>query len=108
MPIAKELTDVFLDLFNEKNTRGLIKGLSSGQPYGPTRPINKEAIAECFERLLSFKAAKEQNYETVLSHLQDDTAKPAPKILPAGRFNSAETLPSAPLSILDGASASGV
>ena len=52
MPIAKELTEVFLGLFNTKNTKSLVLALSDNQPYSADRPINKKAIAESLTIIL--------------------------------------------------------
>jgi hypothetical protein len=77
MPIAKELTEVFLGLFNTKNTKSLVLALSDNQPYSADRPINKKAIAESLNLLLSYKSANGQNYEEFLSELQDLSENPS-------------------------------
>jgi hypothetical protein len=70
MPIAKELTEVFLGLFNERNVKSLVRTMSDSHPYSANRPINGPAIAESFDSLLSYKSANGQNYEEMLSRLQ--------------------------------------
>lgn len=72
MPTAFELTEVFLSLFDEENTKRLSAILASQCPYGADRPINKKAITESFNLLLDYKrSTKGSNYEELLSQLQD-------------------------------------
>ncbi len=70
MPIARELTEVFLDIFNRKNTRRLVEKMAAHQPYGENRPINKTAITEVFDVLLAYKERNGKNYEEILATLQ--------------------------------------
>ncbi|MCK9194735.1 MAG: hypothetical protein M0P19_12780 [Nevskia sp.] len=70
MPISRELTEIFLNLFNRSNTRGLIAGMANHQPFTADRPINKAAISEVFDLLLAYKENKGENYEELLSHIQ--------------------------------------
>ncbi len=78
MPISRELTEIFLNLFNTRNTRSLIIGIANHQPFGVDRPINKTAITEAFDLLMAYKEKKIENYEGLLSEIQalgDDYAK---------------------------------
>lgn len=70
MPIARELTEVFLNLFNRNNTRDLIARMAAHQPFTEDRPTNKAAIAEVFDLLLSYKEENGENYEELLSKIQ--------------------------------------
>jgi len=70
MPIARELTEVFLALFNQNNTKSLITKMANHQPFTEDRPINKAAITEVFELLLAYKKKKGENYEELLSQIQ--------------------------------------
>ena len=76
MPTANELTEVFLGLFNKKNSNHLAAALSCNQPFSEDRPINKKAIDESFDLLLTYKADKCGNYEDLLSKLQDLSGQP--------------------------------
>jgi hypothetical protein len=70
MPLAAELTEVFLGIFDDRKIRQLARILSSRQPYPKDRPINGKAISEGLSRLLSYKKAKGSNYEEFLAGLQ--------------------------------------
>jgi hypothetical protein len=70
MPISRELTEIFLNLFNRSNTRSLIAGMANHQPFTADRPINKPAISEVFDLLLAYKGKNGENYEELLSHIQ--------------------------------------
>ena len=70
MPIVRELTEVFLNIFNRNNVKNLVLGLANHQPYTPDRPINKTAIAESFNLLLFCKEKNIENYEEFFSKIQ--------------------------------------
>lgn len=70
MPISRELTEIFLNLFNRNNTKSLIASMANHQPFTSDRPINKYAISEVFELLLAYKENKGENYEELLSQIQ--------------------------------------
>lgn len=70
MPISRELTEMFLSLFNRSNTKSLIVGMANHQPFTADRPINKAAIAEVFDLLLAYKEKQGENYEELLSQIQ--------------------------------------
>ncbi|QGZ55085.1 hypothetical protein [Paraburkholderia acidiphila] len=76
MPTAYELTEVFLGLFDKRNTARLVAGLGNFQPYSADRPINKAAIAESFDLLLGYKDKKGGNYEELLAKIQDLAGQP--------------------------------
>lgn len=70
MPLASDLTKIFLSLFNEKNISVLINGLSSQKPYGEEYPISKDALKRAFDILLKYKNDPEcNNYELVISEI---------------------------------------
>jgi hypothetical protein len=71
MPISRELTEVFLSLFNRSNTKSLIVGMSNHQPFTADRPVNKAAITEVFDLLLAYKEKSGENYEELLSKIQE-------------------------------------
>jgi hypothetical protein len=70
MPLARELTEVLLGPFTERNVKQLLRAMSRGRPYGADRPPNAPALSECFEVLRAFKAANEPNYEVMLAQLE--------------------------------------
>lgn len=67
MPLASELTDVFLGIFPRKKAYRFAEILAKQNPYASDRPINKSAIFEGIELLLEYKGS---NYEELLSSLQ--------------------------------------
>ncbi|ALL66141.1 hypothetical protein K788_0003274 [Paraburkholderia caribensis MBA4] len=82
MPTAYELTEIFLGLFDRRNTHRLVAGLGNHQPYSADRPISKTAIAESFELLLDYKDKKGGNYEELLANIQglsEQPSKPQPE-----------------------------
>jgi hypothetical protein len=70
MPLASELTEVLVGPFNERNVKQLVSAMSRGRPFGADRPPNAPALSECFEVLLAFKSANDQNYEAMLAQLE--------------------------------------
>lgn len=71
MPLAYELTEDFLNLYNEANVNRLALAMSAWQPYGKERPINKNAIINGWGLLLDYKKSKGTNYEAFLADLQN-------------------------------------
>ena len=80
MPLASDLTEIFLSLFNDENIPLIINMLSSTKPYGEEYPINKEALKKAFDIILKYKndpACKDckncthcknfNNYELIIS-----------------------------------------
>ena len=70
MPLVRELTEVFLSIFNDERARELAIVLSSQRPYTRDRPINGKAITAGLRRLLDYRKAKGSNYEEFLAGLQ--------------------------------------
>jgi hypothetical protein len=70
MPLAAEVTDVFLRIFNKRDTRRFGDLLASQQPYTKDRPINPTAIHAGLDLLLKFKQENGKNYEEYLSRLE--------------------------------------
>jgi hypothetical protein len=70
MPLAGELTDVFLSLFDERKIRNLAALLSAQSPYTPDRPINQNAITAGLNLLIDYKKNNGSNYEALLAGLQ--------------------------------------
>lgn len=71
MPLAAELTDVFLRLFNKRSAKKFGDLLSKHEPFGADRPINKKAIFEGIDLVLYYKAMQGGNYEELLANLQN-------------------------------------
>lgn len=68
MPLASELTEVFLGMFPKRRAKRFGEILSQNDPYTKDRPINKKAIFEGIDLLLSYEGT---NYEELLSNLQE-------------------------------------
>jgi len=67
MPLASELTGVFLGMFTKRRANDFGNILSQNNPYSKDRPINKKAIFEGIDLLLEYEGG---NYEELLSNLQ--------------------------------------
>ena len=70
MPLASELTEVFLSLFTEPAAKQMAKAMSLHQPYGDDRPIDPKAIIAGWDFLLTYKKSGDKNYEAFLAELQ--------------------------------------
>ena len=71
MPLAYELTEDFLNAYNEAYVNRLALAMSAWQPYGTDRPINKNAIINGWGLLLDYKKNGGTNYEAFLADLQN-------------------------------------
>lgn len=71
MPLAFELTETFLSLFTKRSVETFCNVLSLNNPYGNERPINKTALKEALVMLLDYKENNGNNYEEILSNIQD-------------------------------------
>lgn len=71
MPLAAEVTKVFLELFNESNVPRIAAILSIKNPYGNDRPINKSAVHEVLTLVLNYKRKLGNDYEELLANLAD-------------------------------------
>ena len=71
MPLVNELTDVFLGIFEEKSALNFAKKISTHNPYGNGRSINEGAITEGIKLLLDYKRNNGNNYEYLLSRIQN-------------------------------------
>jgi len=71
MPLAKELTEVLLAPFNERDVKALVRAMCRGRPNGPDRPPNERALSECFDVLLSYKSSNGQNYGVPSASLRE-------------------------------------
>ena len=71
MPLAYELTEDFLSLYNDAYVSRLALAMSAWQPYGTERPINKTAIINGWGLLLDYKKNSGTNYEAFLADLQN-------------------------------------
>ncbi|WP_422403963.1 hypothetical protein, partial [Pseudomonas sp. GZD-209] len=74
MPLAIELTEVFLGLFTTKSTEHFVDVLAQNSPYGDDRPISRPALKRGMDLLLSYKAEAGKNYEELLSNIQSAAA----------------------------------
>jgi hypothetical protein len=70
MPLAFELTELFLGLFNSATIRALGRELSRQEPFGKERPINTNAIHLGLNLILDYKNKNGTNYEELLADLQ--------------------------------------
>ena len=70
MPLAVEVTEVFLSLFNERSARRFGAALSKQDPYGQGRPIDPSGIRDGLDLILSYKRDGGTNYEEVLARLE--------------------------------------
>ncbi len=70
MPLANELTEDFLGLFNPKNARRLADVLANNDPFSAGRPINRDAIHRGIDLLLACKTNGGVNYEVFLAKLE--------------------------------------
>jgi len=72
MPLASDLTKIFLSLFNDKNIPIIINHLSSQNPYGDDQPISEEALKRAFDILIKYQNDPDcNNYELVISEVYD-------------------------------------
>lgn len=67
MPLAYELTDVFLNVFNEKNANELVELVYQQNNNNKSRPINKAALNEAMRMVLDYKGS---NYEELLAEIE--------------------------------------
>lgn len=70
MPLAMELTKIFLGAFTEENSKRFIELLAHNEPFGSDRPINKKALNEAMSLVLEYKQSKGVNYEELLANIQ--------------------------------------
>ena len=70
MPLASEVTEVFLGMFNAKNAKELGDALAKQQPYGKDRSIRRDAIHAGLDLLLNYKSEGGANYEEFLAQLE--------------------------------------
>lgn len=68
MPLASEITEVFFGMFPKRRVKRFGEILSQNDPYTKDRPINKKAIFQGIDLLLSYEGT---NYEKLLSNLQE-------------------------------------
>ena len=69
MPLAAELTQVFLELFNERSAAALANKLSRQRPFSEDRPINAQAVHEAVDLVVKYRTKGGTNYEGVLTEL---------------------------------------
>jgi len=70
MPLAVEVTEIFLGIFSKRRAKSLGDLLSKNEPYGKDRPINKAAIHKGMDLLIEYKK-NGKNYEEFLARLEE-------------------------------------
>ena len=70
MPLTVELTEVFLNLFNEETVGRMAQAMSLRQPYGKDRPIHPKTIIAGWDSLLVYKKSGGKNYEAFLANIE--------------------------------------
>ncbi len=70
MPLVVEVSEVFLNLFNKRNSRRLGDKLATRDPYGEGRPVDEAGIREGLDLVLSYKRDGGKNYEELLGRLE--------------------------------------
>lgn len=70
MPLANELTKIFLGIFTKETSIQFTELLANNEPFGSSRPINKKAINEAINIVLDYKNMNNTNYEELLSKIQ--------------------------------------
>lgn len=71
MPLASDLTEVFLSIFDKDFINHLADKMSEIFPYGQNYPLNRDAIFEAFDLLLDFKEKEEKNYELIINAINN-------------------------------------
>lgn len=76
MPLAKDVTDIFLTLFDWWQVKKLVFMLSTKEPFGKDRPINKKSIAACLNIILDYKKRYKSsdgngNYEELIGIIEN-------------------------------------
>ncbi|MGX9462445.1 hypothetical protein ACWXWU_14595 [Shewanella sp. A14] len=67
MPLAYELTDVFINVFSEKNAKELVELVYQQNSNENSRPINRTALNEAMQMVLDYKGS---NYEDLLANIE--------------------------------------
>ena len=71
MPLASELTEMFLSIFTPRDVVRMGAILSAKEPFSKDRPINKKAITAGLNLLLDYKKQNGKNYEALLADLEN-------------------------------------
>ncbi|EGU39838.1 hypothetical protein VII00023_03493, partial [Vibrio ichthyoenteri ATCC 700023] len=67
MPLAYELTDVFINVFSEKNSKELVELVYQQNSNENSRPINRAALNEAMQMVLDYNGS---NYEELLANIE--------------------------------------
>jgi hypothetical protein len=78
MPLAVEVTEVFLNLFTEETVERMAKAMSLRQPYGAGRPVDPKAITAGWDSLLAYKRNGGMNYEAFLAEIENKAGLGSP------------------------------
>jgi hypothetical protein len=72
MPLASELTEIFLGLFDRHVVARLVPAMAKHNPFSADRPPNAKAIGDAFDILLKYKESRDKggNYELALTEIQ--------------------------------------
>ncbi|MCF4172729.1 MULTISPECIES: hypothetical protein [Vibrio] len=76
MPLASELTQVFLGVFSESFANKLVERLAMNEPFGSDRPVNLEAMKEVMSLVHDYQRQRGNNYEELLANIQNLTKQP--------------------------------
>jgi hypothetical protein len=78
MPLAAELTEVFLNVFTEEMVKRMVETMSLQQPYSKDRPIDPKAIIAGWDSLLAYKKSGGKNYEAFLAEIENKAGLGSP------------------------------
>ncbi|MBB1440529.1 hypothetical protein H5202_18000 [Shewanella sp. SG41-4] len=68
MPLTYELTNVFTNVFNEKNAKALVESVYQQNNNDCSRPINRGALNEAMQMVLDYEGS---NYEELLASIEN-------------------------------------
>ncbi len=69
MPVAAELTEIFLSFFTRFNKQSFVTAINAANTDNPGRPTNRKALNAGVDLLYAYKAAEGQNYEELLGNI---------------------------------------
>ena len=78
MPLASEVTEIFLGIFHDENVKSLAAALCAPHLSPQDRPLNAQAMATGFGLLLDYKRAHGSNYKAFLTSLLTLRGLPSP------------------------------
>lgn len=78
MPLAAELTEVFLNVFSDELVERMATAMSLRQPYSADRPIDPRAIKAGWDSFLAYKKSGGRNYEAFLAEIENKAGLGSP------------------------------